>query len=120
LPSIAQTPGTWAADAVSERAVLMRSTLQALNVTIGQLGSPVMGEPTFTLDAANFQEVGGSYFGSNIPATFSPDGRYMAMITSAPNNYDLCQADSDCSGTAQRCGVSGICTAYENTVHFFD
>ncbi len=120
LPSSAQTQGTWAADGDSEQAALMRPTLQSLNVTIGQLGSPITGDPTFTLDASNYQAVGGSYFGSNIPAAFSADGRYMAMSTSAPNDYGLCQADTDCSGTGQRCGVSGRCTAYENTIHFFD
>lgn len=119
LGAATATPGSIAINDVAQRAVLYKPTLQLLEISIGSLGSTISGDPTYVLDASNYQDVGGSYF-SSTPSAFSPDGKYMALLTRAPNNYNSCDSDVDCLGVGQHCGVKKFCTAIENTVHIFD
>ena len=117
LGAAAGTLGTIAFDDIANKAVVYKPTLQSLEISIGALG-PISAS-TYTIDASNYQEVGGSYF-SATPTAFSPDGKTMALLTRAPNNYNICETGADCTGLGQHCGVKKRCTAIENTVHFFD
>lgn len=126
LGSATATPGSIFINDLANKAVVLRPSLQTLELTIADLGATI-GEPTYVIDASNYQEVSGAYF-SSTPAAFSPDGKYMALMTRAPNNYDICTVDADCKGVGQHCGPSAaacaagtcFCTAIENTIHFFD
>lgn len=118
LGPAAATQGSAVIDEVSNKVVVYKPTLQELDISIGELGGDV--QSVYTIDAKNYQEVGGSYFGATIPTAFSPDGKYMALLTTAPNNYNTCESDGDCTGVGQHCGEQKLCTAREVTVRFFD
>src|SRR5690606_34203399 len=107
----------WAIDAVTKQAAVFVHSLQTMDVFIGTLGQPITNK-VFTVNAENYQEVSGSYFGGNVPAAFSPDGKYLSFLTIAPNDYGTCNnpgddSSPDCAGPGQRCGRFKRCTAQE-------
>ena len=109
IGDVVATEGDWAVDARSGQAVVYNATLQTMSVRIGDLGAEI-GDAVYTIDSSNYQETSGSYFGGNIPTAFSPDGKYMALVTQkAPMDYQLCESSSECTGPGQRCGRSGRC-----------
>lgn len=114
------TEGDWFVDPAAQKAVVYNATLQTMDVKIADLGEEV-GAAAFTIDSTNYQETSGSYFGGNIPTAFSPDGKYMALVTQkAPMDYGLCENASECIGVGERCGRFGRCSVIEVVVHFFD
>ena len=120
IGAVNATEGDWHIDRATNRGVLYTATLQTMDVKIGELGTE-LNELTYTIDSSNYQETSGSYFGGSIPTAFSPDGGVMALVTQkAPNDYNLCENASECTGVGQRCGRFGRCSAIEVAVHFFD
>lgn len=119
IGGVMATEGDWHLDTESGLGVVFNATLQTMDVKVGSLGSEV-SELTYTIDSSNYQETSGSYFGGSIPTAFSADGSVMAVVTTAPNDYNLCENESECTGVGQRCGRFGRCSAIEVTVHFFD
>jgi hypothetical protein len=114
-----QAQGSWHLDEAAGRVVFYRPTLQTLAISVSEFGQPV-GDVDYTVDATNYQAVSGSYFGATIPTAFSRDGKVMATLTNAPNNYNTCQTSADCKGVGQHCGEKKLCTAIEVTVQLFD
>ncbi len=116
------TQDSWTFDIANELAVVFSPTLNKLNVRLGELGTPVIEDDSiYTIDSSNYQMTSGAYFGSNIPSAISPDGRYLAILTDAPNNYGICDTNADCDAAAgQHCGEQGLCTVREITLHTFD
>ncbi len=115
---------SWHIDADLNKVAIFVHNLQTMDVYIGELGQAITNK-VFTVNAENFQEVSGSYFGGAVPAAFSPDGKYLSFLTVAPNDYNLCTApgnDSapECTGPGQRCGRFQRCTAMEVTLHFIE
>lgn len=120
IGSAMATEGDWFFDPDSGKAVVYNATLQTLDVRIGDFGSEV-GEAAFVIDSTNYQETSGSYFGGDIPTAFSPDGKFMALVTQkAPMDYNSCESGADCVGPGQRCGRFDRCSVIEVVVHFFD
>lgn len=117
-----QTQDSWYVDDVTGKSVLYSPTLQTLSIRVGEVGTAIEeADQVYLLDAANYQEVGGSYFGTNIPSALSSDGRYLALLTTAPNNYASCMSDAECDGErGQHCGEEGRCTVRETAVRLFD
>lgn len=114
----------WVIDGVTKQAAVFVHSLQTMDVFIGKLGQPLTNK-VFTVNAENYQEVSGSYFGGNVPAAFSADGKYLSFLTVAPNNYGTCnnpgsESSPDCKGPGQRCGRFKRCTAQEVTLHFIE
>lgn len=116
------TQDSWQYSKAAGKAAVFSPTLQTLSIRVADTGTSITeGDQIYLIDAANYQEVGGSYFGSNIPAAFSPDGRYLAILTSAPNKYNLCEGNAQCDASlGQHCGEEKVCTAREVTVRTFD
>lgn len=116
------TQDSWIIDEGAGRAVLFSPTLKSLSIRVNDFGTPITADDQiYVIDGSNYQEVGGSYFGTNIPAAFSPDGRYLALLTTAPNNYSACEGNGDCDAAAgQHCGEEKRCTVREVTIRLFD
>jgi hypothetical protein len=114
-----QAQGSWHLDEAAGKMVFFKPTLQTLDIQVEAFGQPA-SSVDYTINAENYQEVGGSYFGSTIPTAFSRDGKVMAVLTTAPNNYNTCQSSADCKGVGQHCGRFKVCTAIELTVQLFD
>ncbi|MFP4599279.1 MAG: hypothetical protein ACLFVJ_13555 [Persicimonas sp.] len=119
LGSSQSTLNGWHVDPDSDMGVIFSPEPQVLRLKIGDLGETI-SETTYTLSAENYQEISGGYFGSSMPVEISADGKLMAFVTEAPNNYGACDVASDCSGPVQRCGRFGQCTAIEVTAHIVD
>lgn len=100
------------------KTVLYQPTLQQLEISFGTTNGDLA--KAYTIDGSNFQETGGSFFNTNVPTAFSADGKYMALITTAPNDYNPCTGDGQCAGVGQFCGLKGYCTVRELSVRFFD
>lgn len=114
------TEGDWHVDADAGVGVVYNATLQTMDVKIGDVGQEI-STLAYTIDSSNYQETSGSYFGGSIPTAFSPDGKFMALVTQkAPLDYNNCTDGSQCTGPGQRCGRFGRCSAIEVAVHFFD
>ena len=120
IGSVTSTEGDWHLEPEQNLAVVYNATLQTMDVKIGDLDQEVT-QLTYTIDSSNYQETSGSYFGGSIPTAFSRDGSVMALVTQkAPNDYNLCANESECTGVGQRCGRFGRCSVIEVAVHFFD
>ncbi len=120
IGAVNTTEGDWHIDPATNRGVLYNATLQTMDVKIGELGGELT-QLSYTIDSSNYQETSGSYFGGSIPTAFSDDGKVMALVTQkAPNDYNLCDNEVDCTGIGQRCGRFGRCSAIEVAVQFFD
>ena len=117
-----QTQDSWALNQSAERSVIFSPTLQTLSVRLGKPGTSINGSnEIYLIDASNYQMTSGAYFGTSIPSAISPDGRYLAVLTDAPNNYNSCTSNAECDAQAgQHCGEKGVCTVRELTVRFFD
>lgn len=116
------TQDSWSINLESNRSVVFSPTLNKLAIRLGELGTSVgEGDGIYVIDSSNYQMTSGAYFGSSIPSAISPDGRYLAVLTDAPNNYGICDTNAECDAAAgQHCGESGICTVREITIHTFD
>lgn len=115
------SPGGWSYSTEANKAVLLRPTLQDLSIFIGDTGQTLSEPLALKLGGKNYQETGGSYFSGNIPVAFSADGKYMALISTAPNDYNVCETTADCdTDRGQHCGREKRCTVREQTVHIFD
>jgi len=116
------TQGDWFISPQTNHAVTYRATLQTMDISVGDLNSAVdIGDKVYTINAENYQEVAGSYFGGNVPTAISPDGKRMAMVTSsAPLDTNSCTNASDCTGPGERCGRFGRCASIKIAVHLFD
>lgn len=114
-----QAQGSWHLDDKAGKVVFFKPTLQTLDIAVADFGEAA-GAVDYTIDATNYQAVSGSYFGSTVPTAFSRDGKVMAVLTTAPNNYNTCQTSADCTGVGQHCGEKKLCSAIEVTVQFFD
>jgi len=117
-----ETQDSWHISSTAGKAVTFSPSLQSLSIRVADIGSSITSaDQIHVIDGSNYQETGGSYFGSNIPVAFSPDGRYMALLTTAPNNYNTCEGNGDCDAAKGRhCGEDKLCTAREVTVRTFD
>ncbi|QDG54641.1 hypothetical protein FIV42_29020 [Persicimonas caeni] len=113
------TVGGWHIDPSTNQGMIFAPSLQTMDLRFGSLGGPIT-DTAFTVNAENYQQTSGSYFGESMPVGFSRDGKIAAFVTEAPNDYGECETAADCSGPGQRCGHQGRCTAYEVTVHFVD
>lgn len=102
--------------------VIYNPTLQTLDISVGTLGAPInAGNKIYTIDSQNYQEVSGSYFGGNVPTAISPDGKYLAvMTTKAPLDTNACEDASQCTGVGERCGRFGRCTSIKLAVHIIE
>ncbi|MEZ4460459.1 MAG: hypothetical protein R3E66_12195 [bacterium] len=102
--------------------VVFNPTLQTLDISVSALGTPVTAaDKIYTIDSQNYQEVSGSYFGGDVPAAVSADGKYLAvMTTKAPLDTNACTDASDCTGVGERCGRFGRCTSIQLAIHFIE
>lgn len=117
----APVPAHWDVDPASGRTALYQPTLDSVTVLVGELGTPISAEDNLiTISGANFPGEAGSYYIGALPTAFSPDGNLVSFITVGPNNYNACNSNADCSGTAQECGDENRCTAIEATVNIID
>lgn len=116
------TQDSWAFDLATQRSVVFSPTLQKLSVRVKNIGGAITEEnEVYTIDGSNYQMTSGAYFGTNIPSAISPDGRYLAVLTDAPNDYNICSTNAECDEMeGQHCGERGICTVRELTVRTFD
>lgn len=116
------TQDSWHISSTAGKAVTFSPSLQTLSIRVADIGTSITSaNQIHVIDGGNYQETGGSYFGSNIPVAFSPDGRFMALLTTAPNNYNVCSGNGDCDAAKGRhCGENDLCTAREVTVRTFD
>lgn len=116
------TQGDWQISSDAELAVTYRATLQTMDVLVGELGAIIdTPDKIYTINAENYQEVAGSYFGGNVPTAISKDGKRLAMITaSAPLDTNACTDASQCTGPGERCGRFGRCASIKVAVHMFD
>lgn len=119
LGSQQTTLGGWHIDPASNQGMIFSPNLQTMDLRFGSLDGTIT-DTAYTVDAENYQQTSGSYFGESMPVAFSRDGKVAAFVTEAPNDYGECESASDCSGPVQRCGHQGRCTAIEVTVHFVD
>ncbi len=120
IGTVGGTEGDWHADPNSGNAVIYNPTLQTMDVLIGDTSGGIT-DVTYTIDSQNYQEVSGSYFGGNVDTAFSPDGKYMAMLTSkAPMDTNACTSAADCTGVGERCGRFDRCASIQVVVHMFD
>lgn len=113
---------SWTVGKESGKVVVFSPTLQTLSVRVGALSDKVSAaDEAYVIDGSNYQMVSGAYFSNNIPAAISPDGKYLAVLTDSPNNYNLCATNADCDvARGQHCGDKKLCTVRELTVHTFD
>ncbi len=119
LGTAASVLSGWFIDPATQTVMVYTPNIQTLDIKMGTLGTPV-SDTTYTVDARNYQQTSGSYFGQTMPVAISPDGKVAAFVTQAPNDYGACQSAADCSGPVKRCGQNNRCTAIETTVHFID
>lgn len=119
LGSSGTTLGGWFLDPATNTSMVYLPQIQNLDIKMGTLDGPA-GETTYTVNAENYQQTSGSYFGSSMPVSVSPDGKLAAFVTRAPNDYGECSTAADCSGPVKKCGRYGRCTAIEVTVHIMD
>ncbi|MGM0558701.1 MAG: hypothetical protein ACQEVA_20110, partial [Myxococcota bacterium] len=82
------------------------ATAQNLDIYMGDASGA--SQKVFQINSENYQEIGGSYYGQNVPTAVSPDGSIAALVTSGPNNYQTCDDASECSGPEQKCGFQGF------------
>ncbi len=117
-----ETQDSWLVDPRAGKSLIFSPTLQTLSIRVDDIGERTeAADQIYLLDGSNYQEVGGSYFGTNIPSTFSPNGQYLAVLTTAPNLYNLCSSNNDCDqARGQHCGGDERCTAREVTIRLFD
>lgn len=124
LGEVGATEGTWFLAPEANISVAYRHGLQTMEVLVGGLGE-ALNEPAFTVDAQNYQEISGAYFGGFVPTAVSGDGQRVAFMTLAPNDYNACddpdtENSAQCTGPGQKCGRFERCTALEVTLHFMD
>jgi hypothetical protein len=122
--SIQSSSGAFHLEPEHNLAIVYRYDLQNLRVHVGPMGQPV-GDPVFGYNTANYQQSGGTHFGGHVQTAVSRDGRLLAYLLDAPNDYGPCEvADTynspQCTGVAQKCGTLNLCTAREVTLHFID
>jgi hypothetical protein len=94
------------------------ATRQNLDIYMGDASGGA--QKVFQVNSENYQEIGGSYYGSDVPTAVSPDGSIVAFVTSGPNNYDRCEDASECAGPEKKCGFMNFCTRRELTVRFIE
>ena len=113
---------SWFVDEQAGKLVTFSPTLQELSIRVDDFGSDVSADDQiYVIDGSNYQDVGGSFFSSSVPVAISEDGRYMAVLVEAPNNYNACSSNADCdTSRGQHCGEQDLCTAREQTIHLFD
>ena len=113
--------GAWHIDAAANVSAIfdpVPATAQNLDIYLGDASGA--SQKVFQVNSENYQEIGGSYYGQNVPTAVSPDGSLVAFVTSGPNNYDKCDDASQCSGPEKKCGFQGYCTRRELTVRFIE
>jgi hypothetical protein len=117
LGSSTTSTGNWFISTEADQGIRFTYTPQTLDLNFGPLDGPINAH-SFTVDAQNYQQTSGGYFGQSMPIAISDDGKVAAFVTVAPNNYGECEAASECTGPGQRCGRFGRCTAIEVTAQF--
>lgn len=111
----------WDADPVSGRAIVFVPTLDAIDIRIGTIsGGVTTNNHIINFGRNNFPGDAGSFYVSQHPVGFSPDGRFVAIKMEGPNAHGACQLNSDCQGTSQICGTENRCVALETTLHIID
>jgi hypothetical protein len=119
LGSSSSSTGNWFISPEADQGVRFTYTPQTLDLSFDSLDGHLDAN-TFTVDAQNYQQTSGGYFGQSMPIAISDDATVAGFVTVAPNNYGACQDASECSGPGQRCGRFNRCTAIEVTAHFVD
>lgn len=118
----AQLEHSWDVDPVSGRTMqFVPPDLNSLDVRVGTVGEAIPSDEELTrLDGSSAGDGLGSFFLTNIPATASEDGRFVAFTVSGLNDYQNCETHDDCTGTSHKCGENGRCFAIEETVYVAD
>jgi len=111
--------GGWYVDPGADVAFAYAPTLDTLELKVGAFTNPQL-ESVYTLNGVNYAGGAGSFYGSSMPVAVSPDGKLLAFIVKAPNDYQECATASDCGGPIKICGANNICSVLELTVHFLD
>lgn len=111
----------WDADPNADRAIVFLPTLETVEIWIGSISAGVNASNRVTeLGRENLPGSAGSFYLGQLPAAFSPDGRFVAVSTVGPNAHGSCVVNDDCTGTSHVCGTNDRCVAIEATVHIFD
>lgn len=96
------------------------ASLDSLHIRVGGPDRSVEESLAF-LDGSNRRGDAGSLYIGSVPTGVSPDGRFVAFVTTGPNNYENCGTDDDCTGTSHVCGTKeNRCVAVEPTVNVID
>lgn len=120
LGAIDSTLGDWFIAPDADKVAVYQPTLQTLDVLVGDLGE-LQDSVDFTVDAQNYQEVSGSYFGGQTLTAINDEGTRMAFVTQrAPLDGDACTNDSECLAPGARCGRFDRCAFIQVTMHFVD
>ncbi|AWV89618.1 hypothetical protein DN745_09815 [Bradymonas sediminis] len=111
--------GGWHVDPDADVAFAFTPTLDTLELKVGAFTSAAL-ESVYTLNGVNYAGGAGSYYGSTMPTAVSPDGKLLAFVVNAPNDYQECETAADCSGPVKVCGANNFCSVIELTAHFLD
>lgn len=91
-------------------------TLQSMTLNQHSIGTGDERLEFYTFESTGFGGTG-SFYTSSERMSWSPDGQYLATVSTALVDTNRCTSDNDCSGADEVCGNNARCTSQRLTVN---